>query len=129
MGYTLRPPLGCWSLYYFSIWHHLIMVPRECVCVCVCVCNCVSAWLCLGVIFGLLLFVETRYSGLRQIGLISLKWGSLFGAFPVDSKQQISFGGSGAVYGLLLFCQGCCSFSQYNLQDRMLRLISNPTLY
>ena len=53
----------------------------------------------------------------------------LFGAFSVDSKQRISFGGSGAVYGILLLGQGCCSFNQYNLQGRMLRLISNPALY
>ena len=29
MGYTLRPLLGCWSLSYVFIWHHLIMVPRR----------------------------------------------------------------------------------------------------
>ena len=28
MGYTLRPPLWCWSLCYVFIWQHLIMVPR-----------------------------------------------------------------------------------------------------
>ena len=47
----------------------------------------------------------------------------------VDSKQQISFWGSNAVYGILLLGQGCCSFNQYNLQDGMLQLNSNPTLY
>ena len=63
------------------------------------------------------------------MGLISLKWGFLFGALPVDSKQGISLGGSFAVYGILLHGQGCCSFNQYNLQDRMLWLTSNPILY
>ena len=45
----------------------------------------------------------------------------------MDSKQRIFFffgggggGGSSAVYGVLLLGQGCCSFSQYNLQGRML---------
>ena len=42
-------------------------------------------------------FWET-YNGLRQRRLISLKWGFLFGAFPVDFKQRISFGGSMVVY-------------------------------
>ena len=28
MGYTLWPPLGCWSLCYVFIWDHLVMVPR-----------------------------------------------------------------------------------------------------
>ena len=28
VGYTLRPPLDCWSLWCFFIWHHLIMVPK-----------------------------------------------------------------------------------------------------
>ena len=68
-------------------------------------------------------------NGLRQIGLISFKWGSLFGALSVDSKQQISFGVSSVVYGILLLSHGCCSFNQYDLQDRILRLNSNPTLY
>ena len=77
---------------------------------------------------GLLLFVETgcsvlSYNGLKQIGLISFKWGSLFGALSVDSKQRISFGGSSVVYGVLLLSQEYCSFSQYNLQDRMLQLL------
>ena len=56
---------------------------------------------------GLLLFVETgcsfyhyyingleetlSYNRLRQIGLISFKCGSLFGALPADSNQRISF--------------------------------------
>ena len=69
------------------------------------------------------------YNGLRQIGLISFKWGSLFGALSVDSKQRISFGGSSVVYVILLDSQGYWSFNQCNLQDRMLRLNSNPTLY
>ena len=53
----------------------------------------------------------------------------IFGAFPADSKQRISFGGSGAVCGILLFGQACYSFNQYNLQDGMLPLISKPILY
>ena len=69
-----------------------------------------------------------RYNGLRQIGLISLLWGFLFGAFLVDSKQRILFGGFSVVYGILLLGQECCSFNQYNLQDRMFRLISSLTL-
>ena len=36
---------------------------------------------------------------------------------------------SSAVHGILLLGLGCCSFNQYNLQDRMLRLIFNPTMY
>ena len=44
-------------------------------------------------------------------------------------KQGISLGGSYAVYDILLHGQGCCSFNQYNLQDRMLWLTSNPILY
>ena len=67
------------------------------------------------------------YNGLRQIGLITFKWGSFFGALSLDSKQWISFGGSSVVYGILLLSQGCYSFNQYNLHDRMLRLNSNPT--
>ena len=63
------------------------------------------------------------------MGLISLKLGFLFEVFPVDSKQGISFRGSSFVNGLLLPGQGCCSFNQYNLHDRMLQLISNATLY
>ena len=68
------------------------------------------------------------YNGLSQIGFISCKWGSLFGPLSVDSKQRISFGCSSVVYGILLLSQGCCSFNEYNLQDRMLWLNSNPTL-
>ena len=60
--------------------------------------------------------------------MISFKWGSLFGALSVDSKQRISFGSSSVVYGILLLRQGCCSFNQYNLQDMILRLNFNPTL-
>ena len=61
------------------------------------------------------------YNRLRQIGLISLKLGFLFGAFLVNFKQRISFWGSIAVlYGILLLGQGCCNFNQYNLQKRML---------
>ena len=114
----------------------------------VCVCVCVSA--CLYVcVYGLHLgsfysyrkgaqfsyyyisgFGETlSYNGLRQIGLISLKWGFLFEVSPVDSKQRIPFGGSGAVYGILVLGQGCSSFNQYNLQDRITWLISYLTLY
>ena len=37
--------------------------------------------------------------------------------------------GSGAVYGILLLGQECCSFNQYNLRDRMLQLIFNQILY
>ena len=97
---------------------------------------CIKGWY-----SGLLLFVETgcsvlslwlgetfSFNGLRQIGLISFKWGSLFGALSVDSKQRISFGSSSVVYGILLLRQGCCSFNQYNLQDMILRLNFNPTL-
>ena len=29
IGYTLRSPLGYWSLCYVFIWHHLTMVPRK----------------------------------------------------------------------------------------------------
>ena len=56
---------------------------------------CIKGWY-----SGLLLFVETgcsvltlwlgetfSFNGLRQIGLISFKWGSLFGALSVDSKE------------------------------------------
>ena len=39
------------------------------------------------------------YNGLRQMGLITLKWSFLFEPFHVDSSQWISFGGSTAVYG------------------------------
>ena len=60
------------------------------------------------------------YNGPKQIGLISLKLGFLFGVFHVDSKQQILFWGSSAVYGILILGQGCCRFNQYNLQNRML---------
>ena len=56
-----------------------------------------------------------------------LDWG--LGVLPVDSNKQILFGGSSAVYGTLFLGQGCWSFNQYNLQDRMLQLNSNPTLY
>ena len=70
-----------------------------------------------------------NYNGLRQIGLISFKWSSLFGALSVDSKQRISFGGSSVVYGILLLSQGCSSFNQYNLHDWVLWLNSSPTLY
>ena len=69
------------------------------------------------------------YKGPRQIGLISFKWGSLFGALSVDSKQQMLFGGSSVVYGVLLLSQGYCNFNQFNLQDRMLQMNYNPTLY
>ena len=94
---------------------------------------------------GLLLFVGTRcsfyhyyingleetlsYNWLRQIGLISFKCGSLFGALSADSNQRISFEGSSVAYGILLRSHGCCSFNQYNLKDRMLQLNSNLTLY
>ena len=56
-----------------------------------------------------------------------LDWG--LGVLPVDSNKQILFGGSSAVYGTLFLGQGCWSFNQHNLQDRMLQLNSNPTLY
>ena len=55
-----------------------------------------------------------------QIGLISLELCLLFGTLLVDFKQQISFGSSSAVCGILSLGQGCYSFNQYNLQDRML---------
>ena len=43
-------------------------------------------------------FEETlSYNGLKQRGLIGFKWGSLFGALSVDSKQRISFGGPSVV--------------------------------
>ena len=57
------------------------------------------------------------YNGVRQIGVVSFKWGSLFGAFSLDSKQQISFRSSSVVSDVLLLSHGCCSFNQYNLQD------------
>ena len=69
------------------------------------------------------------YNGLRQIGLISFKWGSSFGVLSVDSKQLISLGSSSVIYGILLLSQGCCRFNQYNLQDKILQLNSDPTLY
>ena len=57
-------------------------------------CKCVAVCVCLGVIYGLLLSVESRrpgetlsYNGLRQIGLVSLKSGFFVGKFPVDFKQ------------------------------------------
>ena len=55
-----------------------------------------------------------------------LDWG--FGVLLVDSNKQILFGGSSAVYGIFFLDQGCLSFNQYNLQDGMLQLNSNPTL-
>ena len=81
-----------------------------------------SVCMCLGVISGFLLFVETKgaqfchyyisglgetssYNGVNKIGLIILNWSFLFGVLPVDSKQRISFAGSGAEYGILLIGQ------------------------
>ena len=46
---------------------------------------------------------KLSYNGLRQMGLISFNWDSLFGALPVDSKQRISFGGSSVVVMVLQF--------------------------
>ena len=56
------------------------------------------------------------YKGVRQIILIGFKWGSLFWAFSLDSKQQISFWSSIVVSNVLLLSHGCCSINQYNLQ-------------
>ena len=71
----------------------------QCVCVCVCVCGDILGSFYLYIqgdqfshyyIIGL---GETLiYSRLRQIGLISLKWGFLFEAMPTDFKQRILFG-------------------------------------
>ena len=52
------------------------------------------------------------YNRLRQIRMISFFF---FGTLPEDSKQRISFGGSSAVYGILLLSQWCSSFNQYKL--------------
>ena len=60
------------------------------------------------------------YNGLSEIGLSSFKSGSLLVGLSA---------GSIAVNSILLLTQGCRRFNQYNLQDRMLQLNSNPTLY
>ena len=69
------------------------------------------------------------YNGLRHIGLISFKWGALFGTLSVNSKQRTSLEGFSFVYSILLLSQGCCKVNQYNLQDTLLQLNSNSTLY
>ena len=75
-------------------------------------------------------FSHYYINGLGEIlSFKSFKWGSLLGALSVCSKQRILFGVSSAVYGILLHSQVCCSFTQYNLEDRMLRLGSNPILH
>ena len=155
--YTLRPPLRCWSLLCFQMtsfnygakgvrdvnlafrFHQSNIMPHsiffsnnivQCV-TCLFVFCFVLFYMCIKEWFsGFILFVETlSYNWLRQIGLISFKWGSKSGVLSVVSKQWISFGVSSVVYGILLLSQGWCGFSQYNLQDRMLWLNYNPTLY
>ena len=69
------------------------------------------------------------YNVLRPRELISFKGGFLFWECPVDSKQQTSFGISSTVYDILLVGQRCWNFYQYNLQNRLLQLSSNPALY
>ena len=56
-----------------------------------------------------------------------LDWGLV--VLPVDSNKQILFEGSNAEYGILFLDQGFWSFNHYNLQDGMLQLNSNLTLY
>ena len=58
-----------------------------------------------------------------------LDWG--LRVLLVDSNKQILFGGfQFCIWYIILFLgQGCWSFNQYNLQDGMLQLNSNPTLY
>ena len=42
----------------------------------------------------------------REMGLISVKWGFLFGALPMNPKQRITFKGSSAVLSILYIGQG-----------------------